>query len=151
MPNVNISSLIATATKSERVKVGSHYEDNPERKGFFGFFKFWKPKRVEVSDYENREYVDAGDVADKFFAPFQKELFTNQKSTADYARGQAANIKAAFSKRFEELDKLLKDKLNALEACANDEKNVDAILAEAQARLAWLENIDKKIKEILDI
>lgn len=151
MPDVNISSLIETATKSERVKVGSHYEKNPERSGFFGFFKFWKPSRIEVADYENREYVDAGDVADKFFAPFQKELFTNQASTTQYAKEQAANIKVAFNKKFEDLDKLLKDKLNSLEACANDEKNVDAILAEAQARLTWLENIDKKIKDILDI
>ena len=37
---------------SHREKVGTHKEKNPERGGFLGFFKVWKPKYVDVADYE---------------------------------------------------------------------------------------------------
>ena len=151
LPDVSVSALIESSTKSERVKVGSHTEKNPERKGFLGFFKIWKPKNIEVADYEDQEYIDSGSLADKFFAPFQKQLYTNQKSAVEYAKGQAATIKATFRKRFDELDELLNAKLKALEAAASDEKNVDLILKQTRDRLSWLENIDKRITEILDI
>lgn len=151
LPDINVASLISTATKKQKVKVGSHQEKNPERKGFFGFFKFWEPRYINVDDYEDQEYIDAGALADKFFAPFQKQLYTNQKSAVDYAKSQAAAIKAAFREKFEELDELLGSKLKQLEACAMDEKNVDEILGQTRKRLAWLENIQTRIQEILDI
>lgn len=151
LPDINVGSLISTATKKQKVKVGSHQEKNPERSGFFGFFKFWEPRYINVDDYEDQEYIDAGALADKFFAPFQKQLYTNQKSAVDYAKSQAAAIKAAFREKFEELDELLGSKLKQLEACAMDEKNVDEILGQTRKRLAWLENIQTRIQEILDI
>lgn len=53
---------------TEKVKVGEHREfagtrmvNNPEREGFWGHFKFWKPKKIEktlyrtVEDYEDRD------------------------------------------------------------------------------------------------
>ena len=151
LPSVNVNSLIESSTKTERVKVGSHEEKNPERSGFLGFFKFWKPRKIEVADYEDREYIDAGTVADQFFASFQVQLYSNQKSAVTYAKEQANSIKISFAKKFEELDSLLQSKLRELEACASDEKNVDAILQQTKDRLSWLENIQKRINEILDI
>ena len=151
LPSVNVNSLIESSTKTERVKVGSHEEKNPERSGFLGFFKFWKPRKIEVADYEDREYIDAGTVADQFFASFQVQLYSNQKSAVTYAKEQANSIKISFAKKFEELDSLLQSKLRELEACAADEKNVDAILQQTKDRLSWLENIQKRINEILDI
>ncbi len=151
LPDINVAALISTATKKQRVKVGSHSVKNPDREGFLGFFKFWKPRYIEVDDYENQEYIDAGTLADKFFAPFQKELFTNQKSAVNYAKEQASGIKASFRQKFEELDELLAGKLRELEACASDEMNVDAILKQTRDRLGWLENIETRIQEILDI
>lgn len=151
LPNYNGNALIADATATESVVVGSHREINPERSGILGFFKFWKPKYIEVSDRENREYVDGGKLAEKFFAPCQKALYTNQTDAVKYAKETAGTIKASFRKRFEELDVLLNSKLKDLEACATDAENVSAILRQTEERLAWLEKIQKRITEILDI
>lgn len=151
LPSRNTAALLSDATKSERVAVGSHYVDNPERSGFFGFFKFWKPKRISVTDYEDHEYVDGGELAKKFFAPFQEALYNNQDGAVAHAKKAAADIKAAFRKRFAELDELLDGKLKVLKACADDAKNADAVLRQTQERLAWLESINKRLTEILDI
>ena len=151
LPDINTAALVASATKKEKVRVGSHTERNPEREGFFGFFKIWKPKYIEVADYENRDYVDGGALADKFFAPFQKELYTNQAGTVKYAKEQTENIKKAFRQKFDDLDRLLTDKLKELEMCAMSEKNAEEVLRQAQARLEWLKDIQTRVNTILDI
>lgn len=151
LPARDMKSLLADSTKSERVAVGSHKEKNPERSGFFGFFKFWEPRYISVTDYEDKEYIDGGVLAKKFFAPFQDALYNNQEETVKHARIAAANIKANFRKRFEELDELLDSKLKALEACAADADNVDAILRQTRDRLTWLKKIQERITNILDI
>lgn len=151
MPSIDASSLIQSSTKTEKVKVGSHREKNWEREGFWGFFKVWKPWKVDVNDYEDQEYIDSSSVADKFFAPFKKALFENQKSAAQYAKKQASAVKEAFRIKFDSLDDLLGEKLKVLQACDSDEKSVSKIIKETQERLEWLENIQKRINEILDI
>ena len=151
LPDINTALLMESATKQEDVCVGSHMEKNPEREGFFGFFKFWKPKRIEVKDYEKRDYIDGSALAEGFFAPLQKQLFENQARTVKYANEQAENIKKAFKKKFEELDDLLSKKLKELELCATDEKNAEAILKQAQERLQWLTEIQNSVNTILDI
>lgn len=54
-----ISGYHQEQTGTERKKVGSHKEkigtkkvNNPEREGFLGFFKFWKPKYIDEAVYE---------------------------------------------------------------------------------------------------
>lgn len=56
-----------------------------------------------------------------------------------------------FSKKFAELDVVLKQKLQELEECANDNKDVERRIRESQAKLKWLEEIQLKTKSILDI
>ena len=38
-----------------------------------------------------------------------------------------------------------------LEVCATDKENVESIIEETQFRLDWLESIQNKMQEILDI
>ena len=55
------------------------------------------------------------------------------------------------AKKFVELDTVLKKKLQELEDCANDNKNVERRIRESQAKLKWLVEIQIKTKAILDI
>lgn len=151
LPSVNVESLLNATTAVERIKIGEHKEKNDERKGFLGFFKVWKPWSVTVSDYENREYIDGGQLAERFFAPFEEQLYSNQRSAVEYAQEQARTIKSVFKKKFEELDRLLDVKLKALQACAEDQKSAEKILKKTQENLAWLESIQNRIQDILDI
>jgi len=49
------------------------------------------------------------------------------------------------------LDEILKAKLNELKECASDEKEAQKRLEEAQRRLYWLNDIQKKVDTILEI
>ena len=101
--------------------------------------------------YEDKEYVDGTKLSQRFFAPIQEQLYENSNNAIEYAKAQTKKIKQEFSKKFAELDAVLKQKLQELEDCANDNKDVERRIRESQAKLKWLEEIQVKTKSILDI
>lgn len=146
----DVSSLINNLTKKEHVKVDEVWVENTSKKWYkpwtwFDDDGYWE----EV--YEDKEYVDGTKLSQRFFAPIQEQLFENSKNAIEYTKLQTKKIKQEFSKKFTELDAVLKQKLKELEDCANDNKDVERRICESQAKLKWLEDIQVKIKSILDI
>ena len=146
----NTSSIISGSTKTEKVKTGEEWIPNYEKKWYKPWTWFQESGHYE-DIMEDREYVDGKQLADKFFAPIEDQLYENSFSAQDYAKKEAKRIKEAFAKKFDELDKLLNSKLEELKACATDEKKAQKKLEEAQSRLEWLDNIQTKVNAILDI
>ncbi len=144
------SSLIREMTRSERVKVGEEWVANTNKKWYKPWT--WFQEKGHYKDiYEDKEYVDGTELAQRFFAPIQELLYENSASAVEYAKEQTRAIKNAFAKKFDELDDVLKKKLSELEECAKNNANIEARIRETQERLAWLERIQAKVNSILDI
>lgn len=146
---IDTGALIKEMTKSEKVKVGEKWVKNPSKRWYKPWT--WLRKGHYEKIYEDKEYVDGVELAQRFFAPIQEALYENSASAVDYAKEQTRKIKKIFSKKFDELDAVLAAKLKELEACAKDNANVEAKINEIQERLKWLENIQTKVNSILDI
>lgn len=149
------NSIISNATKTEKVVVGREEDkwiENENKKWYKPWTWFQEKGHWTYKDIiEEQEYVDGKQLADKFFAPIQEQLFENSSSAQEYAKKEAKRIKEAFELRFEELDKLLSKKLDELKACATDEQRAQKQLEEAQSRLEWLDDIYSRVNAILDI
>ena len=144
------SALISKMTKSERVKVGEEWIENEDRK-WYKPWTWFQEKGHYKEIYEDKEYVDGTELAQKFFAPIQELLYENSESAVEYAKKQTALIKKEFAKKFDELDAVLQSKLKELEICAKDNENIEARIKETQERLDWLEKIQNKVNGILEI
>lgn len=144
------SLLIRDMTKSERVKVGEEWVANSNKKWYKPWTWFEESGHYR-NIYENREYVDGTELAQRFFAPIQERLYENSASAVEYAKQQSREIKKAFAKKFDELDEVLSNKLKELEECAKDNANLEVRIKEMEARLAWLESIQEKVNNILEI
>lgn len=148
--STDVSSLINNLTETERVKVDEVWVENTSKKWYKPWT--WFQEKGHWKDiYEDKEYVDGTKLAQRFFAPIQEQLYENSNNAIEYAKAQTKKIKQDFSKKFVELDTVLNKKLQELEDCANDNKNVECRIRESQAKLKWLEEIQIKTKAILDI
>lgn len=148
--STDVSSLINNLTETEHVKVDEVWVENTSKKWYKPWT--WFQEKGHWKDiYEDKEYVDRTKLAQRFFAPIQEQLYENRDNAIEYAKAQTEKIKQDFSKKFVELDTVLKKKLQELEDCANDNKNVERRIRESQAKLKWLEEIQIKTKAILDI
>lgn len=148
--STNTMSLIEDSSKSEKVKTGEKWVANTSK-------RWWKPwtwfqeSGHYVDIIEEREYIDGQVLAEKFFAPIEETLYKNSTAAVEYAKEQVKNIKKDFADKFDELDNVLKEKLNELKVCATDEKIAEEKLAESKARLEWLEDIQARVDSILSI
>lgn len=148
--STDVSSLISNLTETEQVKVDEVWVENTNKKWYKPWT--WFQEKGHWKDvYEDREYVDGTKLAFRFFAPIQEQLYDNGDEASNYAGKQTGKIKQAFSKKFDELDTILNQKLQELENCANDKKNIEKRIRESQDKLNWLEKIQAKTKAILDI
>ena len=144
------SALISKMTKLEKVKVGEEWIANTDKK-WYKPWTWFQEKGHYKEIYEDKEYVDGTELAQKFFAPIQELLYENSESAVEYAKKQTALIKKEFAKKFDELDAVLQSKLKELEICAKDNENIEARIKETQERLDWLEKIQNKVNGILEI
>lgn len=144
------SALISEMTRSERVKVDEEWVENTSKK-WYKPWTWFQEKGYYKDIYEDQEYVNGTELAQRFFAPIQELLYENRANAIEYAEEQTRAIKKAFAKKFDELDAVLSNKLKELEECAKDNANIEARIKETQERLAWLERIQDKVNAILEI
>ena len=78
-------------------------------------------------------------------------MYENSAAAVKYAKEQTKKIKKDFTGKFDELDRVLKQKLDELKACAIDEKVAEEKLADSKRKLEWLEDIQARVNAILDI
>lgn len=148
--STDVSSLISNLTETESVKVDEVWIENTNKKWYKPWT--WLQEKGHWKDiYEDKEYVNGTKLAQRFFAPIQEQLYENSNNAVEYAKAQAKKIKQDFSKKFAELDTVLEKKLQELEDCANNNKNIERRIHESQEKLKWLEEIQIKTKAILDI
>ena len=144
------SRIIEDSSKIEQIKVGEKWEVNTNRK----WYKPWtwsQEKGRYIDIIEDEEYIDGIYLAQQFFAPIQETLFENRAKAVIYAKDQAESIKKNFSRKFEELDKVLQNKLQELKLCVTDKKVAEEKLEDSKRKLEWLEDIQYRINKILEI
>ena len=148
--SIDVPSLINNLTETESVKVDEVWIENTNKKWYKPWT--WLQEKGHWKDiYEDKEYINGTKLAQRFFAPIQEQLYENSNNAVEYAKAQAKKIKQDFSKKFAVLDTVLEKKLQELEDCANDNKNIERRIHESRAKLKWLEEIQIKTKAILDI
>lgn len=148
--STDVTSLINDLTEKERVKVDEFWVENTSKKWYKPWT--WFQEKGHWKDvYEDKEYVDGTKLSQRFFAPIEEQLYEKSGEATKYAEKQTQIIKEMFSKKFDELDAVLEQKLKELEDCATDNKDVERRIRESQAKLKWLEDIQVKTRSILDI
>jgi hypothetical protein len=88
-------------------------------------------------------------VASEFLQPIQEELAVTEKAVLDYVKTETVEVKSFISRKLQDIDKVLDSKLNILAKYETGIKEKDAIIAERQKQLKWLEDIEKKVNRIV--
>jgi len=145
------SGIDAAALGQEMVrekKVGEEWVENTDK-------AWWKPWTWFDKDgwYEDvyKNVVNGSQLAQRFFAPIQKQLMDGEDRAIRHAQKQMKEIKAAFNEKFKELDSVLDRKLQELKDCATDQIQTEKFLEETRQKLAWLEDIQLRVQSILEI
>ena len=84
-------------------------------------------------------------------SPLQEQMWENGDNARIYAQKQSKKIAEMFTKEFDNLNKLIVEKMKQLEAIAADEENIEQRLQQSERKLKWLSEMQAKINAILEI
>ena len=147
---INNLNEIISKNEEDRMRDETRWKKNPEREGFWGFFKFWKPKEVSYT-VQVKDGVDVNVVKTIFdiIPQFSKSMTNNINSIFMQADKQVEEYKKSFIKSID----LLNDEINRIiTQIDNDTANSEAIaqrVNENKELNEWLDKTYTKIKNIM--
>lgn len=147
---INIDELVNDSIKVESVKAKDVWIEN-EDKRWYKPWTWFDDDGYYKEVYENRKYVDMSLLAQKFISAFEYNLYENADNAKAHTKKETIKIKGLFKEKFNELDKLLNEKLIELKNCTNDGNNINKVIEETKSRLRWIEDIETRIEDIISI
>lgn len=152
LESMNEDLIFKSIAKEKSVATGKTRQvKNPEKSGFFGWFKFWEPDYIDEEIYKEMEYVKGKEFAERYFSnPIVH--FMNIGDEADKKiEINIDRIKKNFKEQSSELDNKVEEKLKELKGFASENDNLENKINENNYKLTWLENIQNRVNGILEI
>lgn len=141
---------IKNMMQEKKVVDGEEWVENTDKKWYKPWTWFDEDGYFRKK-YKSVKYISADELAQVLLAPIQEEVYDNGDASQEYAKNQAKRIAEYFNDEFEYLDGILKEKLAELKSYATDKDKADRRLKETEKRLQWLNDINKRIEDILEI
>lgn len=149
--SVNLSTFsIEGMIKSKEVEDGEEWIENTNKK-WYKPWTWFEEKGYYRTLYKTVRYVNASEMAQKFFTPIEEIMFESGDKAKDHAFEQSAKVVEKFNIIFKTLDSALNEKLKELESFANDREKAEERVRESEQKLEWLYKIREKVQSILEI
>ena len=151
--SLNISGVddVMKRNESVRMKTETRTKKNPEREGFFGWLKFWKPweitYEVKVKDGIN---VNVKKVILDSIGTFRFSISQNISNMLAQARQQVTTYKDIFNKNIDKLEDGIGKVLKQLEAETKESSQIESRVKENKELSQWVTETEKRIRTILD-
>lgn len=146
--NININQVMNAHKEVKTISDGgvwSGFLGRAVRTIFGGFFS----SLSTIGLPKTATYVNMNVVASEFLQPIQEELAVTEKAVLDYVKSETVEVKSFVNRKLQEIDQVLDSKLSMLAEYETGIKEKDAVIAERQKQLKWLEDIEKKVNSIV--
>lgn len=150
---IKISNLYDIQCRNEHTRYRSEtrVKDNPERKGFTGFFKFWKKKQISYTvAVEDGIDVDVRGVIVNIMSSFSSSIKRNISDMFKQANEQVEEYKAVFNENIDTLNTEITNILEKLDSDTKESSVLEKRVKENQALANWFNEKDKAIRQVLE-
>lgn len=146
----NLDDIKRRNTKT-RYRDETRYKDNPEREGFFGFFKFWKPKRIPYTvSVEDGKNVKVAAVFVSIVTEFENVTNRNIEDMLNQAEMQVEEYKNIFIDNLDGLGKELNNTIAKLKEKKDQKANNDQEIKKNEELLNWIKGIEDQMNRVLE-
>lgn len=149
---IRISDIedIKKRNEEDRYRDETRWKDNPERRGFFGFFKFWEPKRISYTvSVKDGIDVNVGQIVIDIMTVFKGSLQENIRSIYRQSETQIEEYKDNFKENIDSLNKEIQKILDELEEKTKTSEALKADVEKSRELANWVEQMENRIKTLL--
>lgn len=141
---------IKKRNEQTRYRSETRWKDNPERQGFWGFFKFWEPREIAYSvSVKDGVDVNVKNVNIDIMTGFSKSMKENISNVFRQAAQQVEDYKSVFYKNIDILDKEITKILEKLDMDTKESVELEIRVKENEELAAWVTRKEEKIRQLL--
>lgn len=151
---IKITSIdeIVRSNQQDRYREETRWKDNPERAGFLGFFKFWKPRRISYTEsVKDGVDINVRNVIVDILAEFSYAMKANIAQIFAQAEQQINAYKQAFNDNIDRLDAKIDEILHQLEQDILRSEEIKQKVKSDEETLKWISNIESRISTLLSV
>lgn len=119
------------------------------------FWRWLEPSTVIIDVYGDVEYINMNDFLENYNNDIESLVFKITDKALQYGKAEISKIEEQFIKTKEQLDNILKNKLEYISELIQNKKNtstdIEKKFKEFDEKIKWLESIKKRIEEIIEI
>ena len=119
------------------------------------FWRWLEPSTVIIDVYGDVEYVNMNDFLENYHNDIESLIFKITDKALQYGKAEISKIEEQFIKTKEQLDNILKNKLEYISELIQNKKNtstdIEKKFKEFDEKIKWLESIKKRIEEVIEI
>lgn len=151
---IKITSIdeIVRSNQQDRYREETRWKDNPERAGFLGFFKFWKPRRISYTEsVKDGVDINVRNVIVDILAEFSYAMKANIAQIFAQAEQQINAYKQAFNDNIDRLDAKIDEILHQLEQDILRSEEIKQKVKSDEETLKWISDIESRISTLLSV
>ena len=149
IPKVD-EDFIQKLKKTRRVADGQEWIPNTD-KAWYKPWTWFQEEGYYRTLFKDVQFVSDRELAQDLLKPIQRNLRENIANAHSHALVQSGKVKEYFMKEFEKMKKVLKSKMDELDEAANKENHTKEEIDKIKKNLDWLERIQNKFNEIVEI
>ena len=134
----------------DRYRDEIRWKDNPERSGFWGKFKFWKPKEVSYTvSVKDGVEVNVIAVIVNIVGSFSESLKKNIRIMFQKSDEQVEEYKVAFNENIDRLNYEIGKSLDKLDQDTKESEKLQQRVKENKEKAIWIERRESDIRTLL--
>lgn len=150
-----IDSFTTEEEKSRQVQDGFNKVKNPEREGFFGFFKVWKSWSIDVPVYRTEhykeEYVEWTKYAQDIIGKVRAGIAMYCEEAIKQAETNSEKMLADFKNKFTRLNDKILQKTTELSAMSKNDKTLKKRIDQNTKLVEEVKQLQERLNNILEI
>lgn len=141
---------IKKRNEQDRYREETRKKANPERQGFFGKFKFWKPKEISYTvSVKDGVDVNVKNVIVDIMSVFSSSIKENISNMFKQADEQIEEYKNTFNENIDTLDREITKILEQLEQDTKESKAIEERVEKNKELATWVANKEAEIHQLL--
>jgi len=149
---IKISNIneIKRENEKDRYREEIRWKDNPERQGFFGKFKFWKPKEISYTvSVKDGVDVNVKNIIVDIMSVFSASIKENISSMFRQSEQQIEEYKSAFNENIDMLDCEITKILEQLDLDTKESEVLEERVKKNRELSTWVTSKESRIRQLL--
>ena len=133
-------------------KKKEYYREERENiREWWEFWRWFEPPTKTYYESKEVEYIEIKKLTETYVDPIETNIIKTIQNALKYGKEEIEKIELQFKNNKSQLDNILRNKINSISKLLETSENIETRRKMYDEKIKWLESIEKRIEEVIEI